>query len=106
METERATVTRLLQAWSAGDQQALDALMPLVYERLRALAGRHMNGERQGHTLRATALVHEIYLELVDADVAWKNRAHFYAIAAKLMRACWWTTRATEDGASAQGASA
>jgi len=86
VETERTTVTRLLQSWSAGDRAALDELMPLVYDRLRALAGRHMNAERPDHTLRTTALVHEIYLELVDANVAWQNRVHFFAIASKLMR--------------------
>ena len=86
MESDRATVTRLLQSWSAGDQGALDELMPLVYDRLRTLAGRYMQAERPDHTLRATALVHEIYLELVDAKVAWQSRVHFYAIAAKLMR--------------------
>jgi len=86
METDRATVTRLLQSWGAGDQQALNDLMPLVYERLRSLAGRYMNAERPDHTLRTTALVHEIYLELVDVNVAWQSRVHFFAIAAKLMR--------------------
>ncbi|HEV2447546.1 MAG TPA: sigma-70 family RNA polymerase sigma factor [Candidatus Sulfopaludibacter sp.] len=86
METDRATVTRLLQSWGAGDQAALEELMPLVYDRLRVLAGRYMHAERAGHTLRTTALVHEVYLQLVDADVAWRNRAHFYAIAARLMR--------------------
>src|SRR5262245_29066542 len=86
MENSRATVTRLLQSWRAGDQSALEELMPLVYDRLRVLAGRYMSSERAGHTLRATALVHEIYIDLVDADIAWQNRAHFYAIAARLMR--------------------
>jgi len=86
VETDRSTVTRLLQSWSAGDPAALDRLMPLVYDRLRSLAGRHMNAERSDHTLRTTALVHEIYLELVDANVAWQNRVHFFAIASKLMR--------------------
>jgi RNA polymerase sigma factor (TIGR02999 family) len=86
METDRSTVTRLLQSWGAGDQAALNQLMPIVYDRLRALAGRYMNGERPDHTLRTTALVHEMYLELVDVDVAWQSRIHFFAIAAKLMR--------------------
>jgi RNA polymerase sigma factor (TIGR02999 family) len=86
VETERSTVTRLLQSWSAGDPAALDQLMPLVYDRLRALAGRYMNAERRDHTLRTTALVHEIYLELVDAEVAWQSRIHFFAIASRLMR--------------------
>jgi RNA polymerase sigma factor (TIGR02999 family) len=60
--------------------------MPLVYDRLRALAGRYMNAERRDHTLRTTALVHEIYLQLVDVNVAWQSRVHFFAIASKLMR--------------------
>jgi RNA polymerase sigma factor (TIGR02999 family) len=86
MESDRATITRLLQSWSAGDQTALNELMPLVYDRLRALAGRHMNAERPDHTLRTTALVHEIYFELVDASVAWQSRVHFFALASRLMR--------------------
>src|SRR5215471_14556574 len=86
VETDRSTVTRLLQSWSAGDPAALDRLMPLVYDRLRSLAGRYMNAERPDHTLRTTALVHEVYVELVDANVAWQNRVHFFAIASKLMR--------------------
>jgi RNA polymerase sigma factor (TIGR02999 family) len=86
MEGDRETVTRLLQAWHGGDREALNDLMPLVYDRLRELAGRHMSAERPDHTLRTTALVHEIYLQLVDVDIAWQSRAHFYAIAAKLMR--------------------
>lgn len=86
MEADRAAVTRLLQSWSEGDRDALEQLMPLVYDLLRALAGHYMSTERPDHTLRSTALVHEMYLELVDVDVAWQNRFHFYAIAAKLMR--------------------
>jgi RNA polymerase sigma factor (TIGR02999 family) len=86
MEADRSTVTRLLQSWSGGDQAALNELMPLVYDRLRALAGRYMNAERPDHTLRTTALVHEIYLELVDVNVVWQSRVHFFAIASKLMR--------------------
>jgi RNA polymerase sigma factor (TIGR02999 family) len=80
-------VTELLLAWSGGDQSAFDALAPLVYEELKALARRHMRGERDGHTLQATALVNEAYLKLVDINrVQWQNRAHFFAIAARLMR--------------------
>jgi RNA polymerase sigma factor (TIGR02999 family) len=60
--------------------------MPLIYNELRRLAGRCFYSERPGHTLRATALVHEAYLRLVDADIAWQDRAHFYAIAARVMR--------------------
>jgi len=80
-------VTQLLLAWSAGDQSALDALAPLVYDELRRLARRHMGGERGGHTLQATALVNEAYLKLVEINrVQWQNRAHFFAMSARLMR--------------------
>jgi len=65
----------------------LDALLPLVYEELRRLAGRYMKGERSGHTLQATALVNEVYLRLIEVRrVRWQNRAHFFAMAARLMR--------------------
>lgn len=80
-------VTRLLQAWSAGDQQALAKLTPLVYEELRRRARRYMAGERQGHTLQATALINEVYLRLVDVQqIRWQDRSHFLAICARLMR--------------------
>lgn len=80
-------VTRLLQAWRAGDAGALEQLMPLVYNELHRLARRYMAAEQSGHTLQTTALVHEVYLRLVDAqNVDWQNRAHFYAICARLMR--------------------
>jgi RNA polymerase sigma factor (TIGR02999 family) len=80
-------VTRLLLAWSAGDQAAFDALAPLVYDELRRLARRYMGGEREGHTLQATALVNEAYLRLVEVNrVQWQNRAHFFAMSARLMR--------------------
>jgi RNA polymerase sigma factor (TIGR02999 family) len=80
-------ITHLLKEWSAGDQLALDRLTPLVYEELRQLATRYMRRERPGHTLQTTALIHEAYLRLIDAnDVNWQSRAHFFAIAAKLMR--------------------
>jgi RNA polymerase sigma factor (TIGR02999 family) len=80
-------VTRLLHAWGAGDQQALDQLIPLVEGELRRLARRHMRKERPGHTLQATALVHEAYLRLVDLRrMRWQDRAHFFAMSARLMR--------------------
>jgi RNA polymerase sigma-70 factor, ECF subfamily len=80
-------VTRLLQAWRAGDDGALEQLMPLVYDELHRLARRYMDAEQSGHTLQTTALVHEVYLRLVDAkSIDWQNRAHFYAICARLMR--------------------
>lgn len=80
-------VTQLLLDWSDGDRQALGKLMPLVYEELRHLARRHMREERSEHTLQTTALVHEAYLRLINQkDVRWQNRAHFFAIAAQMMR--------------------
>ena len=80
-------MTQLLVAWGAGDESALEALAPLVYDELRRLARRYMGGERVDHTLQATALVNEAYLKLVDIhQVQWQNRAHFFAISARLMR--------------------
>lgn len=76
----------LLKQWGDGDSQALNELMPIVYNELRHLANRCLYSERPGHTLRATALVHEAYLRLFDAEVDWQDRAHFYAIAARVMR--------------------
>ncbi len=79
-------VTKLLRRWQKGDRRALDELTPLVYSELKRLARRSMRSESAGHTLQATALVNEAYLKLVDADVDWKDRAHFFAMAARLMR--------------------
>jgi RNA polymerase sigma-70 factor (ECF subfamily) len=79
-------VSRLLVAWRQGDQRALDLLMPLVYDELRRLAQGQMRGERPDHTLQTTALVHEAYLRLCGADVAWEGRVHFLAVAATVMR--------------------
>ena len=79
--------TLLLRAWAGGDREALEKLTPHVYRTLRRIAGRYMRDERQGHTLQATALVHEAFLELVDiTNVDWQHRAHFYAISAQIMR--------------------
>lgn len=83
---ERSEVTRLLIAWRRGDESALAALTPLVYRELHRLAHGAMRGERRGHTLQTTALVHEAFLALADAAVDWADRAHFYAIAARQMR--------------------
>lgn len=83
----REEVTGLLLSWRQGDARALDRLIPLVYEELRRVARRHLQREQPGHVLQATALVHEVYLRLVDVDrLTLKNRAHFFAVAAKLMR--------------------
>ncbi|MBV8050501.1 MAG: sigma-70 family RNA polymerase sigma factor [Acidobacteriaceae bacterium] len=80
-------ITRLLKAWSSGDEQALDKLTPLVYRQLHHIAQRYMWGERSGHTLQTTALVNEVYLRLVDCgQVNWQDRAHFFAMSAQLMR--------------------
>src|SRR5258707_731660 len=79
-------VTQLLQEWREGNKQAVEDLMPLVYNQLRVLAGRFMQSERPDHTLRATALVNEAFLRLVHADVPWEDRVHFFAVAARVMR--------------------
>jgi RNA polymerase sigma factor (TIGR02999 family) len=80
-------VTRLLEDANSGKPQASAVLLPLVYEELRKLAAHHMAGEREDHTLQATALVHEAYIRLLgDREVKWANRAHFFAAAAEAMR--------------------
>jgi RNA polymerase sigma-70 factor, ECF subfamily len=80
-------VTQLLRAWGDGDQSALEQLTPLVYEQLHSLARRQMSRENEGHTLQATALIHEVYLRLVEFEnVRWQDRAHFFAVCARLMR--------------------
>jgi RNA polymerase sigma factor (TIGR02999 family) len=84
--SDRQLVTRLLQEWGGGNKAALDELMPVVYEQLRKLAARCLRAERPDHTLRATALVNEAYLRLVDADVDWQDRVHFFAVSARLLR--------------------
>lgn len=85
--TSSVDVTRMLQAWSEGDEESLHKLMPLVYDALHSAARRYMAHERPGHTLQTTALIHETYLRLVDVrQVKWQSRAHFFAICAQLMR--------------------
>ncbi len=80
-------ITGLLLAWRGGNEQALDRLAPLVYDELRRLARCHMRGERPGHTLQPTALANEAYLRLIDAQqIQWHDRAHFFAMASRLMR--------------------
>ena len=79
-------VTEMLLEWRSGNEDALQQLMPLVYDELRRLAGRYMRTERREHTLQATALVNEAYIRLVDMKVSWQDRAHFFAVAARLMR--------------------
>jgi RNA polymerase sigma-70 factor (ECF subfamily) len=86
-ETPPGEVTRLLQAWSDGDANALEQLTPLVYVELRRIARRYMGRERPDHTLQTSALINEAYLRLVDASkVPWQNRVHFFAVSARVMR--------------------
>jgi RNA polymerase sigma factor (TIGR02999 family) len=82
----RRTVTRLLQEWRGGRQDALDDILPLVYGELRRLAARYMQGERREHTLQATALVHEAYARLVGVELDGPSRSHFFALASRAMR--------------------
>ena len=80
------TVTALLIEWRSGNSQAFNKLVPLVYNELHKLARHKMQNEREGHTLQHTALVHEAFLKLVQMDVSWNDRAHFFAMAARAMR--------------------
>ena len=79
-------ITHLLRRLSSGEKDAFDKLVPLVYDHLRRVASRYLFSDRRDHTLRATALVHEAYIRLADAGGDWKDRAHFYAVAARVMR--------------------
>jgi RNA polymerase sigma factor (TIGR02999 family) len=85
--TSSRDVTALLVAWNRGNRRGLNQLLPLVYAELRRIAARQLRGERANHTLQPTALVHEAYLRLVDQrQVDWQNRAHFFGVAAQVMR--------------------
>lgn len=85
--TVKMEITELLIAWKNGDEQAIEALVPLVEKELRQIARRHMRRERANHTLQTTALVHEAYLKLVNASsVNWQSRAQFFGISSKIMR--------------------
>jgi RNA polymerase sigma factor (TIGR02999 family) len=98
-EGPASQVTQLLKAWGAGDKAALDALAPRVYDELRRMSRKYMKNEREGHTLQTTALVNDVYLRLVDLPhVDWKDRAHFFAMCAQMMR------RILVDAARARGA--
>src|SRR5215216_1814865 len=79
-------VTQLLLAWERGDEAARDELIPRVYDQLRRIARHHLRGERAGHSLQTTALINEAYVKLVEQSVPWQSRAHFFGIAARLMR--------------------
>lgn len=85
--TEKTEVTQLLKKARNGDRESLDRLLPLIYDELRRVAANQLHRERADHTLQATALVHEAYLRLLDQrEVDWQNRAHFFSIAAEMMR--------------------
>src|SRR3954454_9427981 len=99
MPSDSTDITGLLKAWGDGDDAALEQLTPLVYAQLRVHARRYMRKERSGVTLQSTALVHEVYLRLVDSNrVEWQDRVHFFALAAQIMR------RILVDAARARGA--
>ncbi len=84
---QREAVSEMLKAWSAGDRAAADRFMPIIYDELRQQAHRYLKGERQNHTLQTTALVHEAYLRLIEqTNVDWQGRAHFFGLAAQMMR--------------------
>jgi RNA polymerase sigma factor (TIGR02999 family) len=100
MDRGSAVVTRLLQQWSNGQEQALNRLLPQIHQELRKLAASYLRKERRDHTLQPTALVNEAFLKLIDQRaVKWQNRAHFFGIAAQAMR------RILVDHARAHGAS-
>jgi RNA polymerase sigma factor (TIGR02999 family) len=86
MNSETSAITQLLVQCKEGDRKALDALIPHVYAQLHSMAEQCFRGERESHTLRATALVHEAYLRLAGSEVDWQSRAHFFAVAARVMR--------------------
>lgn len=86
MPTDPKHITQLLRQSSGGNKQAFDDLVPIVYDQLHRMAARCFSSERPGHTLRTTALLNEAYLKLVDANVVWTDRAHFFAVAARVMR--------------------
>lgn len=86
MTDKSSSVTRLLVDWRGGRQSAMDELMPIVYDELHRIAAGFMRRENSGHTLQATAVVNQAYLKLIDADIDWQDRAHFFAIAARTMR--------------------
>ena len=97
-EPSTRRVTRLLSAWAAGDESALERLVPVVHQELRRLARLHMRRERAGHTLQTTGLINEAYLRLVDVRrIQWRDRAHFFAMSSRLMR------RVLVDHARARG---
>lgn len=103
-ESSQGEITQLLRAWGSGNEGALDKLTPVVYDELRRMARRYMRRENPDNSLQATALVHEAYLKLVNAKVAqWQDRAHFFAISARLMRRILVDSARTKDAAKRGG---
>jgi len=101
---ERRELTALLQAWSAGDQGALEKLAPRVHQELHRLAARYMAGERPNHLLQTTALINEAYLRLIGwKNVRWQNRAHFFGVSARLMRRILVDAARAQKGAKRHG---
>ena len=87
MDERQPEITRMLRAWSGGDREAVDTLMPLVYDELHKVAAQYLRKQRPDHTLQPTALVHEAYLRLIGQnEIDWQNRAHFFGVAAQIMR--------------------
>lgn len=86
MTSDFAPVSLLLARWRSGDRAAFDELLPIVYQEMKQIASRHMRGERSGHTLQATALVHEAYARMVDLSIPYRDRMHFLAVASRTMR--------------------
>lgn len=84
--TDASPVSRILHGWRPGDESTMEELVPLVYGELRRLAASQMRSERGNHTLQPTALVHEAYARLVNVDIPWRDRGHFFAVAARMMR--------------------
>ena len=103
-EPSAGEVTELLVGWNRGDEDALGKLLPIVYDELHRLASRYLRHERPEHILQSTALVHEAYLRLTDKkDVPWRNRSHFYAIAARMMRQVLVDSARRRDAAKRRG---
>lgn len=103
-KTSAGAVTELLVGWNRGDEEALRKIVPLVYDELRELASRYLKHERPDHILQTTALVHEAYLRFTDMkNVPWQNRAHFYAVAARMMRQVLVDSSRRRDAAKRRG---
>jgi len=84
--SDESEITVLLNQWAAGDENALDQLSPIIYNELKKIARRAFAGEADNHTLQPTILVNEVFIKLINTDISWQNRAHFYALTARMMR--------------------